>query len=402
MSTDKTLTDVQPGGRVRLGDQAERARFEEWPQAREFEIQKDGSGEYLSEVTHGAWLAWKYLSAQPSPGGQGDAVLRAINSKDLYQVLMDVQNGIDSPALASMANGAIQLIDKARSAPAALAAHAAYHTGKAIGRREAELEAAARQPVALIAQEVGDYRVTVAEDAITVSRGRDIVFAYSAGDPEPINARQPGDFDDKELQFYREHIGNDLDNMLMGAGVFEVTHEGGYEACWANSMDALKRLIDRKPVEFERAIPTRRRESAVELLLSLGFVWNNQRWEDRRQPVGESVSEAIEQLADDVESCVSDACGYLASDSGWDDYGIYRDDAAERYRALPDRIRALTAPPAQAVDLGQLPDGWRLSKKATCYQLSHGNDIIGNLVGPDAEENAAIIARVLDSQAVGK
>lgn len=71
MSNDKTnLAGVQPGGRVRLGDQAERARFEAWPHAREFEIQKDGSGEYLSEVTHGAWLAWKYLSAQPSPGGQ--------------------------------------------------------------------------------------------------------------------------------------------------------------------------------------------------------------------------------------------------------------------------------------------------------------------------------------------
>ncbi|OBU55489.1 hypothetical protein [Stenotrophomonas maltophilia] len=74
MSNDKTtLADVQPGGRVRLGDQAERARFEAWPQAREFEIQKDGSGEYLSEVTHGAWLAWKYLSAQPSPPHQIDA-----------------------------------------------------------------------------------------------------------------------------------------------------------------------------------------------------------------------------------------------------------------------------------------------------------------------------------------
>lgn len=45
-------------------------------------------------------------------------------------------------------------------------------------------------------------------------------------------------------------------------------------------------LAARQPVEFERAIPTRRRESAVELLLQLGFVWNNQRWEDRRQPVG--------------------------------------------------------------------------------------------------------------------
>ncbi|MBH1702191.1 hypothetical protein [Stenotrophomonas maltophilia] len=71
MSNDnKTLAEVRPGGRVRLGDQAERARFEAWPHAREFEIQKDGSGEYLSEVTHGAWLTWKHLSAQPSPGGQ--------------------------------------------------------------------------------------------------------------------------------------------------------------------------------------------------------------------------------------------------------------------------------------------------------------------------------------------
>lgn len=61
----------------------------------------------------------------------------------------------------------------------------------------------------------------------------------------------------------------------------------------------------------------------------------------------------------------------------------------------------LYAAPAQAVDLGQLPDGWRLSKKSTCYQLSHGNDIVGNLIGPDAEENAGIIARVLDSKAVG-
>lgn len=61
-----------------LGCDPERARFEAWPQAREFEIQKDGSGEYLSEVTHGAWLAWKYLSAQPTQGGQGDALLESL------------------------------------------------------------------------------------------------------------------------------------------------------------------------------------------------------------------------------------------------------------------------------------------------------------------------------------
>lgn len=92
MSTDNTLADVQPGGRVRLGDQAERARFEAWPQAREFEIQKDGSGEYLSEVTHGAWLAWKYLSAQPSPGGQE----YAWNIAELVRVDLDRQSCPDA------------------------------------------------------------------------------------------------------------------------------------------------------------------------------------------------------------------------------------------------------------------------------------------------------------------
>ena len=88
-----------------------------------------------------------------------------------------------------------------------------------------------------------------------------------------------------------------------------------------------------------------------------------------RQPVGEPVAEAIEQLADDVESCVSDACGYLASDSGWDDYGIYRDDAEARYRALPDRIRALAATPAQAVEMS--PEFTDTARAAIAWVLWH-------------------------------
>ena len=68
-----------------------------------------------------------------------------------------------------------------------------------------------------------------------------------------------------------------------------------------------------------------------------------------RQPVGvKQLAELIEDLAGDVESCVSDACGYLASDNGWRDYGIYRDDATKRYHALPDRIRAIAFPPSPA------------------------------------------------------
>lgn len=41
------------------------------------------------------------------------------------------------------------------------------------------------------------------------------------------------------------------------------------------------------------------------------------------------------------------------------------------------------------------PDGWHLSERATCYVLSEGNNIVGNFVGPDAEQNAARVAQML-------
>ncbi len=66
-----TLADVQPGGRVRLGDQAERARFEAFLR-----------GNPLIALSAGtAWQVWQAaLSAQPSPGGQGDAPLRVFSA----------------------------------------------------------------------------------------------------------------------------------------------------------------------------------------------------------------------------------------------------------------------------------------------------------------------------------
>lgn len=74
-----------------------------------------------------------------------------------------------------------------------------------------------------------------------------------------------------------------------------------------------------------------------------------------REPVGDDLEKVIEDLAEDVETCVSSAVSYLASDAGWDSLGIYRDDAKSRYEALPDRIRALytTQPHEPKVDLGQ-------------------------------------------------
>jgi len=70
-TNDKTLADVQPGGRVRLGDKAERARFEAWAEERELGTAKcsaDGmKGDYAELNTDWCWAAWRAaLSAQPS------------------------------------------------------------------------------------------------------------------------------------------------------------------------------------------------------------------------------------------------------------------------------------------------------------------------------------------------
>ncbi|WP_414609770.1 hypothetical protein [Stenotrophomonas pavanii] len=72
MSNDnKTLADVQPGGRVRLGDQAERAKFEAWVKNHVSSLARAADGDYASNFTHALWSAWQAaLSAQPSPGGQ--------------------------------------------------------------------------------------------------------------------------------------------------------------------------------------------------------------------------------------------------------------------------------------------------------------------------------------------
>lgn len=72
MTTDnKTLADVQPGGRVRLGDQAERARFEAWA-GKFWSLEKGwwvGQTRYHSDYAQRTWEAWQAaLSAQPSPG----------------------------------------------------------------------------------------------------------------------------------------------------------------------------------------------------------------------------------------------------------------------------------------------------------------------------------------------
>lgn len=49
-----------------------------------------------------------------------------------------------------------------------------------------------------------------------------------------------------------------------------------------------------------------------------------------------------------------------------------------------------------------LPKGWRIMQKPTCFSLIEGNCVIANLVGPDAEKNAAIIVRCLATPPASK
>lgn len=86
MSTEKTLATVKPGGCVQLPT-SERARFEAWAEPRKHTLTRWGNspgevsplfvnevaGSYISPAAQAAWEAWQHLSAQPSPGGQGDA-----------------------------------------------------------------------------------------------------------------------------------------------------------------------------------------------------------------------------------------------------------------------------------------------------------------------------------------
>lgn len=64
MSNDKTLAHVQPGGLVGLGDQAERARFEQY-RGGDFEL--DAQGYYTNPRTAQDWAMWQAALADRQP-----------------------------------------------------------------------------------------------------------------------------------------------------------------------------------------------------------------------------------------------------------------------------------------------------------------------------------------------
>lgn len=168
---------------------------------------------------------------------------------------------------------------------------------------------------------------------------------------------------------------------------------------WVKLQDVERALAARQPMEFERAIPTRRRESAVELLLSLGFVWNNQRWEDRRQPVGQGDAPPcwwidhgtygqITQRQDEADAAVNAGkrvVSYAARQPVGEPLGYFDPDVLPHLtEGLIDPVGVLRrkpngtsnvpvwlGPPAQAVDLDEL-------RRAACLV-----NVVGQIDGHD-------------------
>lgn len=147
--------------------------------------------------------------------------------------------------------------------------------------------------------------------------------------------------------------------------------------CWKAALAA------RQPVEFERAVPTRRRESAVELLLSLGFVWNNQRWEDRRQPVRQARN-PLQAYADSYRLMAE-----LSVDG--------RVSATSVAYDIETNMAPHAAPPAQAVDLGQFRECVELME---WQEREHANP---DFPRGDAKKHAEALRllALIDSKAVG-
>lgn len=135
MRTDKTLADVQPGGRVRLGDALTTRRFIAGrttnPEHRQDVLDGDYDGtEWFAHVQAA-------LSAQPSPGGQ-DAVLASLVAKWRAEAATHELNGLEADSIgltvAAMRNDARHHVLEAAADELEAALAARQPVGEPVGR----------------------------------------------------------------------------------------------------------------------------------------------------------------------------------------------------------------------------------------------------------------------------
>ncbi|WP_111189145.1 MULTISPECIES: hypothetical protein [Stenotrophomonas] len=194
-TNDKSLADVQPGGRVRLGDQAERARFEAWNRANwpNLDLSRGPLGDYMQARVRSDWQLWQAaLSAQPSPGGQGNGPWPEIDMilADAYSAGAE---GLQFEGIARRA--AVRATVAANTARQPEYLHGSDELRARVeGERAAYLEGleegkliAARQPVGISADWVLGYLNTDApEESREAIRNAFAEYAALSGARQPV------------------------------------------------------------------------------------------------------------------------------------------------------------------------------------------------------------------------
>lgn len=411
MSNDKTLATVKRGGCVQLPT-SERERFEAWASAYGFPVAKT-DGLYHSYTTATAWLAWQQaaLSAQPSPGGQGDALA----SLPLYRLADDANGnrGLHRDDTGSWVK--LQDVERALAArqPAGVTFPWENFPAYLIDKCEGDTisEEGLQQALAAMANDER-YRIVTRQPVGLVAATT--LCSKSSVQSTPKNWNDHWDDHQPVARSIIEEfvqcadVGRPSGKLLAQARDYLAAHQPvGENPAWRDELvrEAYNRGLadgmnaDRQPVgELVAVRVTPEMRAAFRKAYREGGFWH-----DRLDTALDAMMRAARQPAGNEPA-------FYLSAGAWGHIRVpmtpTRDVKAFRHgfdhgdtELVPFYAAPTVQQPAQAVDLGAMPDGWRLSKKATCYQLSRGNDIIGNLVGPDAEENAAIIARVLDSQA---
>lgn len=254
MSTDKALADVKPGGMVRLGDQAERAKFEAWVKNHVSSLARAADGDYASNFTHALWSAWQAaLAAQPSPGGQGDARRQWLEVRGLAAgIVKNLQAFADSPhkgawcgALDDALSFADQIEKDAAAAYESILA-ARQPVGEPVAATDAMVEAALQSTVA---NNASPWRQVVASEdhADFISDMRAAINAALAARPSPITAEATT----TSTQTVPDHC----DRIFWQHNYYQ---------------------LPIGPTDHKK--PTKRRQAAVETVLSLGYLWRNDEW----------------------------------------------------------------------------------------------------------------------------
>ena len=160
---------------------------------------------------------------------------------------------------------------------------------------------------------------------------------------------------------------------------------------------------------FDRFRATSRRQSAVELLLNQGFIWNGVEWKARQPVASNQVVEDIEQLPFDTSAQPSGNSGELAVDTQPVGYANIhqlndpRNDGVVLRRKDDDGFFTeplYRRPPAQAVDLGR----WSQRHADDLHVAVHTALSVhaGSLSQKKRAAISAYVKRLLiDSQAVG-